>query len=300
MGKFIRPPGYVDYDDIREATTLSDPSLKAGLCPKARGDMTACLDCPDKTCRVGRKINDLMERETAPGQKQFAPPETTVEGAAFIEAINSLKPVQKLIKIFDSLPDRQKRFSRKDALDFLYRYCDEHPELQAKELLEESIDTERRQDYSLLKKHILAGKENGWSDEAGEKTAGRIFADRYAISGKAAMAYVYDLKEQYGEVKRDSVERKTVYTEQQVGDLYESLADTLEHLQEEYDERVDEIQRELDFIQQMKGRYQAMISEIRDMEKTLSMYPASDKTALSDAMESDEPMIDEEDNLDYE
>lgn len=297
--KFGRPPGYyVDYEKIRNATSLSDPNLKKGLCYKARGDVTACLNCPDAVCIVGKKVRDLAEKETAPTQavppvqKQNADP---VMEAAFVEALNSGEPVGKLIKIVISLPNKPARFSRKEALEFLYRHCEEHPDPQAKAFLDEAIDAECRKDYARMKKHVLAGRESGWSDDAGEKTAARIFASKYSLTGKGAMAYVYELKERYGDFNDAPAKKSSVITEDQINGIYEGLTDELERLQEEYDERVDEIEREREFIHQMIGTYQGMIHKIKEMENTLGLYPASDKTELNEALDLDAPLIDEED-----
>ncbi len=298
---------YVDYGAIEEATSLSDPCLRVGLCPKAGNDMTTCYDCPDRRCPVGVKIRDLLEKETAPDATPAQVPVEAVqemplmdiERQVFTEAVNSRIPIRKMLKIYDLLPTHPLRYTRRDAKDFLYGYLERHPDPDAKQALDEALEKEAKADYETLKKQVLIGKDIGWTEDASEAAAAQMFRDRDRVTGKSALAYVYELKQRYGPYTGESpvpmtAEKAEDSYKDDVDTAYEELLDELDSLREEYAAREEQIHAHMDLISQMKTAYQGMIVAIRESERKIGLFPEADRTPLKQLLTDTEAIITED------
>ena len=285
------PPAYKE-EKIASAERLEE--VKPFLCYKSRGNGLKCVNCPDQLCKVGKKAREILDKMTMPTIK----PEDPDCGVYKKLLSNRTKtPVYELIKTAEqALSFHPKRFTRKDAICWLEDMRKRNPEIKTEKSLEEALKEERRKDYE---RYLTSIEPDG----IGEKRSTQITANAYGMRYAEAAAYVKELKREFGtdsapvkqrtNTARDSGELTSEIIQQK----YEEALTKQEILDEEYEERMGEIEEEIRILDAAIEKYTEIKNQIRTTEKRLEF---SEKIAITKKSETDHTMMesaeDEEDD----
>ena len=290
-----------DEERIRNAETVAD--LRDFLCHKTRQDPTVCVSCQDPHCTVGKRVLELMEKETSPTSSHVLAEEPDYKQDPdcdiFEQSLQSGQPVAYMVRNHEFLSYKPKKFTRREALRFLNGFVASYPNQGLEKRLKTEIENEERQDYERTQTNLS------------ESFLRNTISNKYAIRNAEAAAYIIEITEKYGRENAESKEEKheekvdkeekpqevSKYSDT-AGDIssvklqnrFEKLNALLEDLQYQHEKRQEEIDEWLEKINKAIERLEGMIQEIQKMDALFALLPD---------VEGDDPQP-EEDDEDYE
>ena len=275
------PPEYRD-EDIASTEWLGD--LIPFLCHKSGGDITECVKCPDRHCKVGNRARSLLEDMTKPKEKPEDPDVTVYRRLLGNETST---PVYELIRAAEKdLSFHPRHFTRNDAIRWLREMKDKHPEAQTDRPLEEALKEERQKDYSRY-------KESESPDGIGKKRYAQILANRYRMEYGEAVAYIKELTREFGPVRAMPGKKpeESQITVEDIQQRYERAMTEKEILDERYEDRLEKVGEEIQVIDAAIRFYTEMLTKIRAVEKGLEFseqVPVFMREAEEEADEEEE------------
>ncbi len=293
MRRYIEDPFKPDRFDIeamQNAESINEIKKMNALCGKTNGDATFCIKCTDLKCKVGKKVRALLEKETAPKYDANSEPEhkkaaenAPSDGANdpdhdyYVNAVNSVRgPIKWLMSVHQFLSSKPKRFSRRDAIEFLTKFQFMYPDVKTTVSIEDALRQEEQKDYADITRKIQSGSSEGF--------VASFYAKIYNIKIEEAAAYISSLRDKYED--SDVTFQNKKENLEDLDEQYEAFREQQAELLERLEIRKDEIREELDLIEKMMELYDGIIKKIRDSEQKLALYPEESP------LEDDDDLID--------
>ena len=181
---------------------------------------------------------------------------------------------------------KPKSFNQKDAIKFLNSFHERYPDAKAERSIEEALRSERKKDYD---EYVKAVSPTG----LGDVYFRQMLAGRYKIRNNEAVAYINDIWREFnGETittkKAVGNSKSSELTTENIQSKYEELMSMRESLNEQYEERLDEINRQISIIDDAIKAYTVMIERVREKEKELTFCDLIQTDSVAEEEEENE------------